>query len=206
MNRALVKGSMDRLPSELVSLFNDRPLVGDEKREDYDSLFSAVVSAINPGDAITWLLARDFSDLTWEIQRERRLKLQIITFSQSDVVSRILSQPMQSPVASPYLAPGAGKPDKIAKQWAGDTEARMRINKRLAQKGYDPSYILTLALNRAAHHIDAIDRRIATYELRRAVALKAIEQYSDASARRLAAFTDVIDGEFTEAVEQANDV
>jgi len=64
MDRALVKGSMGQLPPGLASLFNDPPLVGDEKREDYESLFSAIVSAINPGDAIAWLLARDFSDLS----------------------------------------------------------------------------------------------------------------------------------------------
>jgi len=127
--------------------------------------------------------------------------LQIITSSQSDVVSSLLSQPQQSSVKLPYLAPGAGKPDKVAKQWAGDLEARIRINKKLAQKGYDESCILTVALNRAAHHIDAIDRRIATYELRRAAAMKAIEQYSETSARRLAASPGVIDGEYTEAAE-----
>ena len=65
MNRALVKGSMGNLPPELVCLFNDPPLVGDEKREDYENFFSAIVSAINPGDAIAWVLARDFTDLTW---------------------------------------------------------------------------------------------------------------------------------------------
>src|SRR4051812_8965369 len=98
MNRALVKGSMGNLPPELVSLFNDPPLVGDEKREDYDNLCRAIVAAINPGDTIAWLLARDFSDLSWEILRERRLKLQIIMFAQSDVVSSLLSQPKQSSV------------------------------------------------------------------------------------------------------------
>lgn len=200
MNRALVKGSMGNLPPELVSLFNHPPLVGDEKREDYDNLCRAIVAAINPSDTIAWLLARDFSDLSWEILRERRLKSQIIMFAQSDVVSSLLSQP-QSSVGLPYKAPGAGKADKVAKKWAGDPEARIRINKRLAQKGYDPSYILTVALNRAAHHIDAIDRRIANYELRRAATLKAIEHYSEASARRLAASTDVTEGEFTEVVE-----
>ena len=201
MDRALVKGSMGKLPPGLASLFNDPPLVGDEKREDYNNFFSEIVAAINPSDAIAWLLARDVSDLSWEIRRERRLKLQIITSAQSDVVSSLLSQPKQSSVGLPYLAPGAGKPDKVAKQWAGDPEARSRINKKLAQKGYDESYISTVALNRAAHHIDAIDRRIATYELRRVVALKAMEHYRETSARRLAASTDVIEGEFTEAAE-----
>jgi hypothetical protein len=64
-----------------------------------------------------------------------------------------------------------------------------------------------LALNRASPQIESIDRRIGTYELRRMMALKTIEQYSEASARRrLAASTDVIEGEFTEAAEEGDDV
>jgi hypothetical protein len=52
-----------------------------------------------------------------------------------------------------------------------------------------------LALNRAAPQIVAIDRRIGNYELRRWAVMKAIEQYSEASARRLAASKNVIDVE-----------
>jgi hypothetical protein len=95
----------------------------------------------------------------------------------------------------------AGKTNTLAKQWAGDVEAGQRVISKLAEKGYDASDILTLALNRAAPQIELFDRRIGNYELRRMAAMKAIEQYSEASARRLAASTDVIDGEFTEAEE-----
>jgi hypothetical protein len=33
-------------------------LVGNEKWEDYDNFFSAIVAAVNPSDAIAWLLAQ----------------------------------------------------------------------------------------------------------------------------------------------------
>ena len=52
---------------------------------------------------------------------------------------------------------------------------------------------------RAAPQIEAIDRRIASYESRRAGIFKTLDQYNEASARRLAATTEVIEGEFTEA-------
>jgi hypothetical protein len=55
MNRALVKLSKVKPPAGLAQLFDDPPLVGNEKREDYDSFFAAVVAAVNPGDAIGWL-------------------------------------------------------------------------------------------------------------------------------------------------------
>ena len=56
-------------------------------------------------------------------------------------------------------------------------------------------------MKRAAPQIEAIDRRVAAYELRRMAAMRAIDQYSETSARRLAASTDVIEGQFTEAAD-----
>jgi hypothetical protein len=182
MDRALVKGSISKVPPGLASLFNDPPLVGDEKLEDYESLFSAIVAAIKPSDTVVWLLARDFTDLSWEIRRERRLKLQVIKLAESDVVSRILSTSGPSPLGLPHMAPGSGQMDKVAKQWANDPEARQSIDNKLSKKGYDASYVSTQAMKRAGPHIEAIDRRIATYEVRRMNALRGIEQYSEASA------------------------
>jgi hypothetical protein len=86
MNRALVKLSKVKPPAGLAQLFDDPPPVGNEKREDYDNFFSAVATAVNPGDAIAWLFTRDVSDLSWEIRRERSLKLQVIKSAETDIV------------------------------------------------------------------------------------------------------------------------
>jgi hypothetical protein len=200
MERDLVKESTVKVPPSLASLFNDPPLVGDEKREDYENLLSAIVAAIKPNDAVVWLLARDFADLSWDIRRERNVKRELIRLTEIEVVSKLLS-PIMPALLPLNMAVVAGKTNTLAKQWAGDAEARQRVISKLAEKGYDASDILTLALNRAAPQIELFDRRIGNYELRRMAAMKAIEQYSEASARRLAASTDVIDGEFTEAEE-----
>jgi hypothetical protein len=93
------------------------------------------------------------------------------------------------------------KVDEEAQQWARDLNARKKINKELMEKGYDASRILEGALNRAAEHIDAIDRRIASYELRRMAALRAAEHHSEMLARRLDAASNVVEGQFTEAAE-----
>jgi hypothetical protein len=98
--------------------------------------------------------------------------------------------------------PNDEKIAREAKQWASDPKARRRIDKELADKGYDASYIQTSALQQIADGIDAIDLRIASYELRRMAALRAMEQYSEKLARRLeAASSDIIEGQFTEAAE-----
>jgi hypothetical protein len=65
-----------------------------------------------------------------------------------------------------------------------------------------PCWRLTSALTAAAGRIDAIDRRIASYEVRRIAALRMIEHYSELLARRLGTVSsEVIEGQFTEAAE-----
>src|SRR5262245_33921386 len=194
MDRALVTGTKGTVPPGLVSLFKDPPLVGDEKREDYDNLFSAVAAAIKPNDAIVWLLARDFTDLTWDIRREKNFKVRIIKLAQSEVICRLII----------YNIGGLDLPssrEQIAEMWAADAEFRLPIENSLAKNGYDASYIMTQALKLAASQFEAIDRRIGTFEQRRRSVMRVIEQYSEASARRLAASADVIEGQFTEAAE-----
>lgn len=196
MDGALVKGVVGKVPPALAFLVNDPPLVGYEKREDYEKLFSAVVDALKPSDAVVWLLARDFADLTWEILRERTLKVQIIKLAQVDVVCQLLSPSRPSVVGAPAMRPTTRKQMEL---WTADDEARQKIDAKLAKQGYDASYIRTLASRRIAEEIETIDSRIATYELRRMAVLKAIEQHSVTSARRLSA--EIIEGQFSDAAE-----
>ena len=173
-------------------------------REDYESLFTAIAAAANPKDAIAWLFVRDITDLSWEIRRERALKLQVIKSAQIDQVKQLLTPPAPYRMLELDLGvdPNAEKIAKKAKLWASDPKVRGRIDKELANKGYDASEILTGALNRAADRIDAIDRRIASYELRRMTALRSMGHYNETLARRLEAVSsDVIEGNFTEAAE-----
>ena len=159
MDRALVKGFVGTVPLGLVSLFNDPPLVGDEKREDYENMFTAVVAAIKPNDAVIWLHAQDFAVLTWEIRRERNLKVQIIKLAQVDVINELLSPARPSVVGLPPM-PSTTK--KRMKLWAADAEARQKTDKKLAKKGFDASFVMTQVFKRVAMQIEAIDRRIGT--------------------------------------------
>ncbi|SRR5713101_106275 len=87
--------------------------------------------------------------------------------------------------------------------WASEPKARAEIDQELAAKGYDASFILAQAYMRGAAEIEAIDKRIAFHEQRRSAALKDAGIWSDRLLRRLdQAMPGVIEGEFTEAVEQ----
>jgi hypothetical protein len=198
-------------PKELVHLFADPPVARSERREDYESLFAAIAAAAKPADAIAWMFVRDIADLLWEMRREKRLKLYVIKAAEIYVVEQLLAPPL--PPSKPRadgsfnffpIYPGPdGQAREEARQWAcGDPEVRLEIDKKLADGGDDASSILFRGLQRSHSQIDAIDKRIATYEQRRTALSRAIEQHDDKLLGRVvAASSEVIEGDFTEVAE-----
>jgi hypothetical protein len=49
-HQSLVQAASIVPPKELAFRFADPPLVGDEKREDFDKLLIAIAGAVNPAD------------------------------------------------------------------------------------------------------------------------------------------------------------
>ena len=86
MSRELVTAEQIKPPKELQVFFDDPPLVGNERREDYENFFRTIAAAVKPADAILWVLVRDFADITWEIRRERKIKADIIKLKQKEVL------------------------------------------------------------------------------------------------------------------------
>jgi hypothetical protein len=189
-------------PGELLPLLEDIPLVGDEKAEDYFDIFSAIVCAARPADAIDWLHIKCVIDLTWEIRREQAIKAAIITLTQKEIVLDSLKVTHEAPNALEshvYRIFAAGND---ANQWAIDPTTRKTINDTLAARGYPPSEILARAFIKGQAQIDAVDRRIASYEARRIVTLREIERRNEKRSRDVEkASTEIIDAEFSEAAE-----
>jgi hypothetical protein len=207
MSRTLAKLT-PKPPKELASFFADPPLVGEESREDYESLFSALAVATKPADTIVWILVRDVADLTWEIQREKWLKRQVIQAAREDVVKEILMPPPIDQFAwdahelesDPEREAEIETAFKKLEDWASGPSGRRRVDLELAAGGYDAAYISRKALTDSASDTDAIDKRISAYENRRYTVLREIDRYNESLARRLEKVSsDIIEGEFTEA-------
>jgi hypothetical protein len=77
MTRSLVTKKSFRLPTALENLFDNPPLVGNERREDYDAFCLEIEIALGPTDFILWMQIREFADISWELRRERRIKAAI---------------------------------------------------------------------------------------------------------------------------------
>src|SRR3954447_26302490 len=76
-----------------------------------------------------------------------------------------------------------------ALQWASDPQAPKRIDLQLKDRGYDPG---AEAYFRGAPDIDAIDKRVALYEVRRNAVLREIALRSERKAERLDQASDFV--------------
>ena len=86
MRRALVAKQRIRPPKELQRIFDNPPLVGDERREDYEDMLSTLAAAARLADAIAWIYFADVLNLTWEICRMRIIKTEAIKLYQKNAI------------------------------------------------------------------------------------------------------------------------
>ncbi len=206
MPKPIVKSS--QFPSDLDRFLGDAPLVGDEKREDYDAFYDAIVSTMSQSDVINILYLKDFVDLSWQIRRERLILADTIRLFQKEAVLDLLKtaySKLSGPIENVVTVNRILGADRDAQRWLGDPAARKEIDADLEARGYSSSTVLALAYRKGAAEIDAVEQRIASYEIRRLMALREIERRNEKSARQLKKSTaDLIEGElgaFKEAAE-----
>jgi hypothetical protein len=188
--------------NELPQIFGEPALVGSEKFEVYDEFLSLITSVIKPTDPIGRLLAKDVTDWSWEMRREQAIKAEIIKYYQKEVVAELIKT-LVPPGQSRATMYRIFQAEMDLTLWATDPEGRAEIDKALAAKGYSAPSILAQAYMRGAAQIDAIDRRIASYERRRNTALREAGMWNESLRRKLEhATTAIIDGEFTNVAEK----
>jgi hypothetical protein len=193
MNKSLVPTENIEPPKELKHFFDDPPLVGNERREDFENLFSMIAAAVKPADAIEWILTRDVLVYSWEIRRERKIKADIIELKRKEALRESSFRlTKEDYMRGQAIAKGEAESSSMFKKKESKPEAK----KEDPRSGLPEAYIF------GDRDINVIDTRIASYEYRRNAALRDLASYSEAKARRLdKASRDVIDGEFTEAAE-----
>jgi hypothetical protein len=90
MSGAMSEVSVFKPTNELIQVLGEPALVGLEKLEVYNALLSSIASAIKPTDSIGWLLTKNYTDLSWDIRRERIIKADIIKYYQKEVVAELI--------------------------------------------------------------------------------------------------------------------
>jgi hypothetical protein len=202
MAQAFVQNLLHNFPIELAGFFDDPPLVGEETLEGFIRYFSAIAADLNPVGAINWIYTRDAAYLSWQIRREQKVLVDVVKSFQVEIVRERLKASCDASddlEADHYRIFGASGE---VQRWANDPVARAEINAKLTGRGHSPAAILAQAYMRGAREIDAIEKRIASYEFRRAVLVREVERREEKFGRNLGlAMSSAIDGEFSEAAE-----
>jgi hypothetical protein len=161
------------------------------------------ISRPTPLNSATWtnvsISATDAADIA---RKPVRLKVEIIKLNQTEVICDLLKSTFDKADRLGSAVNRIFAAGTEAQLWASDAESRKGVDLKLKEKGHDPDSVLARAYRRGARDIDAIDKRIALYELRRSAILKEIGLRSERKARKLdQASSEVIEGEFSEAAE-----
>ncbi len=178
---------------DIKTLLGPPPLLEGEDPAAYDALYERVKTAVEPGDALEAIWARDVVDLIWETLRLRRLKVKFLNAYAHEGVERLLDGIFDFSNRS-----------VLAQGWAQKDKATVKhVLALLKQVGHDQESIAASTLAIKLQTIERIDIMIARAEARRNAVLREVERHRDALAKRLHESAKAIeDAEFREIPAQ----
>jgi hypothetical protein len=167
------------LPRDLGPLFTERPLIQGESEADYDLLLSKVTAAVAPTDAIDDIAVKDITDLTWDLERNKRLKASRLMVARKKALDRLIAE-----TNGPHLQSAEPLKAAYTNSWLqGDPAAVETMNRLLAERGLDLNAVMAMALSECLPEIEHYDRTIASAEAQRNRILMAIERRRETAAR-----------------------
>ena len=84
MSKETTKRNDFVIPDDIAALFGYAPTLKTEDDETYWKCMERVIQCVEPQDIIEWLWLKDVVDLSWEILRLRRLKIDLVEIDRED--------------------------------------------------------------------------------------------------------------------------
>jgi hypothetical protein len=166
------------------------PLIPGEDAQAYEAFLAQVTTSVKPADATEELWVRDIVDLTWELQRWRRMKASLLAAAKKGALERLLGfteGPCVAMLEDPFWR------QELASQWLVNEEnAVAEVEAILNARGLDIHSIMAQALSDNLKQIERLDRMAASAEARRDKVFMNIERRRESLARRLRMATDTI--------------
>jgi hypothetical protein len=72
------------IPKDIAALFEYAPTLKTEDDEIYWNCMKRIAECVEPQDIIEWFWLKDVVDLSWEISRLRRLKIDLVEIYRED--------------------------------------------------------------------------------------------------------------------------
>ena len=169
--------------------FKFRPvLLKSESEDEFSALVEEVNRDVQPKQFIERMYVNDIAELTWEIQRFRRVKATLLNNRFRPALASILRQillPPGIPSVKTILAP-----DQLAHEWLTSQEAKERISGLLQEAELDESSVEAEAFRLAFSDLENIERLVAAAEARREKALRSVARYQKGLAGKLQRTSD----------------
>jgi hypothetical protein len=169
-------------------LFAKPPTLRHEDRDAYQELQNAAQAAFGPRDLFEYIWAQDFTHLTWEIERGRRLRKALLEGSELEAIRAMVRVRRDN-----------GQLDQFALKAVAAQEALQLWKDPLALKiyGLSKDEIAAQAYRQLHKEIDLLERQMAGWETRRAK----LQRDFEARREKQEARTQVM-----EIVQQARDI
>ena len=152
----------------LDAILGKPPVLPNEDAEAYEKLNYQFRRAVNPQDVIEEILLRDVVDITWEIQRLKDYKMQLLQAKREYSLQIILEN----------FSDRNGYYKELYGAWKnGDKKAIKLINGLLSAKGLDPSAIDAFSFRSELDNMERFDRLIMQAEARRMAHLREVDRH-----------------------------
>jgi hypothetical protein len=175
-------------PFAIGPLFAKPPTLRHEDQDAYQALQNAAQATFRPRDLFEEIWAQDFIQLTWEIERGRRLRKALLESTDLEAIRAVVR-----------FRNDNGRLDKSALQAVAAEDARELWKNPLALSTYGLSRdeVIAQAYRLLHKEIDLLERQIASWQSRRAKVQR------DFEARREKRETQA---QVMEMVQQARDI
>ena len=92
MENTNAQSLMKSVPSAVLEIFGDAPILSTEDSARYHAMIAAFAEHVDPGDFITWCTIKDLTDYRTEIWRYRRMKAQTVDNAHGAVIEKRLDK------------------------------------------------------------------------------------------------------------------
>jgi hypothetical protein len=159
---------------EHAALFGPPPLF-DGEGKTYDQLLTEVYRAVMPADIFEEIWVREVVDLTIEVLRLRRLKVNLIKANEYKGLSESLT-----PLVGHLQA------ETLSKGWAArKSEVVEKVDKTLTSAGLSTDSIVAQTFSLKLNDIERIEHMLALMEARRNATLREIDRHRQTLGQQL---------------------
>jgi hypothetical protein len=160
-------------PQQALACAGPAPLLARERAAGYDDLLARVTETLKPADVLEHIWVRDVVDLSWEVFRLRRIKVELMAAATWEGMAKVLE-------------PFVDHTEEAGKAWfRGDSEITQKAQAALARTGLSMDAVAARTFSARIGDFERIARMTTAAEARRNAALHELDIHRASFALRL---------------------